>query len=149
MSPFGQTVLVSLLTGGLLTAGLTFVQFLIKRHDDKEDKKSGTQAELAKHGKQLDRLTQLAEDSNEEQKKTQQKLADQGEAIAGLEHDRIVHVGGKHIRDGWISLEEYDDIEKYLYEPYRKLGGNGTAESVMEKLRAMIAPSEKGENNEQ
>lgn len=142
MNPLAQMILGSMLTSGSLTAFLAFVQFLIKRNDDKKDKKTGMQAELTKHGRQLDRLTQLAEDSNEEQKKTQLKLADHGEAIAGLEHDRIIHVGAGHLKEGHITWDEYDDIRKYLYEPYKKLGGNGTAEDIMEKLKGMISPGE-------
>lgn len=138
MSPFWQSVLVSVITGGSFTAILTFVQFLIRRHDEKTDKKSGIQAELTTHGEQLDNMMHLVKDGNDEQKKIQHQLEKQGEAIAGLDHDRIVHLGKGYIKKGSISLEEYDDIRKYLYEPYKKLGGNGTAEDVMNRLRTMV-----------
>ena len=143
MNPFWQSVVVSVFTGGGFAAILGLIQFFVKRHDDKVDKKSGVQAELAAHGKQLNKLTELTEESNEEQKKTQKQITTQGEAIAGLEHDRIVHVGKGYMKSGQISLEDYDDIRRYLYEPYRKLGGNGTAEDVMEKLKEMIGKEEK------
>lgn len=51
--------------------------------------------------------------------------------ILGLAHDRIITLGMGYIERGWISNEEYEDLKKYLYEPYRQLGGNGTAERVM------------------
>ena len=37
-------------------------------------------------------------------------------------------------RRGFIDPQELHDIEKYMYEPYRALGGNGSAEALMHKL---------------
>ena len=51
--------------------------------------------------------------------------------IIGLAHDRIITLGMAYIERGWISNEEYEDLKRYLYEPYKQLGGNGTAERVM------------------
>ena len=52
--------------------------------------------------------------------------------ILGLGHDRIIYLCEKYIDRGWISSEEYDNLRNYLYEPYVKLGGNGTAKRLME-----------------
>lgn len=142
MDPFFQTVLTSVITGGSFTAILAFAQFLIKRSDDKKDKKSGVQAELQTHGEQLDNLTKMVAEGGEEQKaaqkKTQEQLKAQGDAIAGLEHDRIIHAGKGYLKQGRISLEDYDDINNYLFKPYQKLGGNGTAADIMERLKEMV-----------
>lgn len=57
--------------------------------------------------------------------------------IMGLGHDRIVFLCTKYIDRGWISHEEYDDLQKYLYIPYLEMGGNGTAKrliNMVEKL---------------
>lgn len=138
-----QTIITSLVTGGSVAAILSFVQFLIKRRDEKKDKSSGIRAAQAKQGKQLDDLTQLVRDGNEKQEKTQKQLDTHGSAIAGLEHDRILHICKGYLKQGHISLEDYDDINKYLYEPYQKLGGNGTAKDVMERLKTIVEREEK------
>lgn len=52
--------------------------------------------------------------------------------ILGLGHDRIITLCEKYIDRGWISADEYDNLRNYLYEPYVKLGGNGTAKRLME-----------------
>lgn len=138
MNPFMQNVLVAVLTGGSVAAILGFVQFVIKRHDDKTDKKSGIQAELSRHGDQLNQITGIVKDVRQEQEDEKKQIKKQGDAIAGLEHDRIVHVGKTHIQQHRITLEDYDDINDYLFKPYQALGGNGTAEAIMERLKSMV-----------
>lgn len=51
--------------------------------------------------------------------------------ILGLGHDRIITLCMKYIERGWITQDEYEDLNKYLYSPYREMGGNGTVERVM------------------
>lgn len=118
--------------GGLLVGAFGFAQFMIKRHDAK-------QTEMKDLGAKVDKLTNLVEDESKVQKDTQEEVKIHGEAIAGLEHDRIIHIGEGFIQRGHISLSEYDDIDKYLYQPYKKLGGNGTAEKVMDRLKEMVS----------
>ena len=38
---------------------------------------------------------------------------------------------------GYIEVEELVDLKKYLYEPYRKLGGNGAGEMIMAKVEKL------------
>lgn len=51
--------------------------------------------------------------------------------LIGLAHDRIIFLGMKYIERGWISQDEYENLNDYLYKPYEKLGGNGSAQKVM------------------
>ena len=51
--------------------------------------------------------------------------------IVGLGHDRIIYLGLKYIERGYITQDEYENLTKWLYEPYEKLGGNGSAKRVM------------------
>lgn len=51
--------------------------------------------------------------------------------LIGLAHDRILFLGSSYIHRGYITKEEYDDLYKYLYEPYKEAGGNGSAEKIM------------------
>lgn len=57
--------------------------------------------------------------------------------ILGLGHDRIMSLCEKYIEIGAITAEQYEDLNKYLYEPYKALGGNGTAEKLMEHVRKL------------
>ena len=53
------------------------------------------------------------------------------EMIMGLGHDRIIYLCEKYIERGWITSEEYENINTWLFEPYQKMGGNGTAKRLM------------------
>ncbi len=55
--------------------------------------------------------------------------------LLGLGHDRIVSLSMQYIERGWISQDEYEDLSKYLYLPYREMGGNGTAERLMKAIK--------------
>ena len=57
--------------------------------------------------------------------------------LVGLAHDRIICLGMKYIERGWISQEEYENLHDYLYVPYEKLGGNGSAKRVMEEVQSL------------
>lgn len=57
--------------------------------------------------------------------------------LIGLGHDRIISLGMSYIDRGWITEEEYDNLINYLYTPYAKLGGNGTAERVMKGVEKL------------
>ncbi len=57
--------------------------------------------------------------------------------ILGLGHDRIVSLGMKYVSKGEITQGEYENLNKYLYEPYKKMGGNGTAERLMVEVNKL------------
>lgn len=57
--------------------------------------------------------------------------------LIGLGHDRIIFLGMKYIERGWITQEEYENLYEYLYIPYKKLGGNGSAKRVMEEVNKL------------
>lgn len=63
------------------------------------------------------------------------RLADKDDAerkmLVGLAHDRIVHLGMAYVERGYITQDEYENLRVYLYEPYEKMGGNGSARRVM------------------
>ena len=54
--------------------------------------------------------------------------------LIGLGHDRIIYLGMKYIEKGEITQSEYENLHKYLYEPYKKMGGNGSAERIMKEV---------------
>lgn len=57
--------------------------------------------------------------------------------LTGLAHDRIVELGMKYIERGTITRDEYENLYDYLYLPYKELGGNGSAERVMDVVKQL------------
>lgn len=57
--------------------------------------------------------------------------------LMGLGHDRIIFLGMHYIERGYITQDEYDNLYEYLYKPYKELGGNGTAERVMQAVQRL------------
>lgn len=57
--------------------------------------------------------------------------------LIGLAHDRIIYLGTKYITRGYITPDEYENINDYLYQPYAENGGNGSAKRVMEQVREL------------
>ena len=56
------------------------------------------------------------------------------EMLIGLAHDRIMYLGMIYIERGWITQDEYENLNDYLFKPYSKLGGNGTAGRIMKEV---------------
>jgi len=61
----------------------------------------------------------------------------EAEMILGLGHDRICFLCMKYIEAGSITAEEFENLYTYLYLPYKALGGNGTAERLMNEVQKL------------
>ena len=57
--------------------------------------------------------------------------------LLGLAHDRIITLGMEYVQRGWLTDDEFENLNHYLYEPYADLGGNGTGEVVMNKVKTL------------
>ena len=57
--------------------------------------------------------------------------------ILGLGHIKIIDICEKYIDRGYITQEEYDSLYNYLYLPYKELGGNGTAERMLNEVKKL------------
>jgi hypothetical protein len=57
--------------------------------------------------------------------------------ILGLGHDKILSLGKEYIARGWITADEYENLHDYLYIPYKNMGGNGSAERIMEEVKKL------------
>lgn len=62
----------------------------------------------------------------------------------------MVALGMTYIERGWITKDEYENLSDYLYEPYKALGGNGSAKRVMEGVNRLkiftVPPISEGES---
>lgn len=80
--------------------------------------------------------------------KRPKKKTDETQILLGLAQDRIVTLGKKYIKRGWIDYDEYHQFVTYLYLPYRNLGGNGMGEKVFKDVTnlPMVDPNTKLES---
>ncbi len=65
-------------------------------------------------------------------------------AILGVMHTMIFSLGNDYVRKGTITLDEYDNF-MVLYEPYERLGGNGTGKKLkkeIEKIQVIDAQTD-------
>lgn len=57
--------------------------------------------------------------------------------LKGLGHDRIMDLGKKYIKRGYITPDEYENFVDYLYVPYEALHGNGSAKRIVEEVKRL------------
>lgn len=65
------------------------------------------------------------------------KRSAKNKMILGLGHDRIIALSEKYIAQGWIGSDDFENLHDYLYLPYIKMGGNGTAEKLMHEVEKL------------
>ena len=65
--------------------------------------------------------------------------------LLGLAHDRICYLAEKYIERGYITRDEYENLNDYLYKPYRLKGGNGTAARLMDEVDNLPIRQKDGE----
>jgi site-specific recombinase len=60
--------------------------------------------------------------------------------LIGLGHDRIMYLGMHYLErrdengEAYITRDEYENLNDYLYKPYKEIGGNGSAERIMKEV---------------
>ena len=74
-------------------------------------------------------------DQKEDKKDDQMKL--QSKMLKGLAHDRICYLAEEYIKRGQLTRDEFENLHDYLYRPYKELGGNGTAEKLMNDVKKL------------
>lgn len=57
--------------------------------------------------------------------------------LLGLAHDRLMSLGQEFIEREGITADEYENMSKYLYEPYKAMGGNGAVERIMGEVNKL------------
>lgn len=57
--------------------------------------------------------------------------------LMGIAYEHIMTFGVAYIRRGWATRDEYEELRKYFFEPYKALGGNGAAERVMNEVEKL------------
>ena len=66
-----------------------------------------------------------------------EKRSLQTELLVGLAHDRITWLSLMYIDRGFITADEHENLQEYLFKPYEKLGGNGSAKRLIEEVNRL------------
>jgi hypothetical protein len=72
----------------------------------------------------------------------------QSQMVMGLGHDRIVALASDIIGRGYVTKDEYENLYKYLYKPYKALGGNGTAEKMIHEVNNLPMKTRRNEDEQ-
>ena len=67
------------------------------------------------------------------QKRSEKKDVNK-ELLLGIAHDRIMFLAMSYLNRGYITQDEYENLYMYLYNPYKKAGGNGSATHIMSQI---------------
>ena len=65
--------------------------------------------------------------------------------LVGLAHERILFLGMNYVDRGYITSDEYENLYEYLYQPYEKMGGNGSAKRIMQEVNKLPIHSQQAE----
>lgn len=69
--------------------------------------------------------------------KMSERKSAQTKLLLGLAHDRIVTLGVEYIHRGYITHDEYENLIKYLGQPYIDCDGNGSGRHVLEEVKKL------------
>ena len=58
--------------------------------------------------------------------------------VLGLGFSRLSEECKKYLDRGVITIKEFDSLTKYLFEPYKAMGGNGVAEALYDEVREIL-----------
>ena len=65
------------------------------------------------------------------------KKSNESRLIMGLAYAEIIRRSEIYIQRGFIATDEYNELSHYLYDPYKAMGGNGTAEKLIEEVKKL------------
>lgn len=63
-----------------------------------------------------------------------EKKSAERKALLGLLHEKLAERAETFMTRNGITRQEYEDFNKYIYEPYKELGGNGTGQRLKEEI---------------
>lgn len=58
------------------------------------------------------------------------KKSAEARLLMGIAYAKIIDRCNEYITRGYVEIEEFHELEEYLYRPYSDMGGNGTAEKL-------------------
>ena len=55
------------------------------------------------------------------------------QAMLALLHDRLYRLCQNYIKQGYVTVDQLDNLT-YLWQPYERLGGNGTGKKLYDQV---------------
>ena len=65
------------------------------------------------------------------------KKSNESKLLMGIAYSKIIQQAEIYLARGSVTTDEYHELYHYLYEPYKDMGGNGTAERLMEQVKKL------------
>lgn len=132
-----QDVIIAVISSG---AFFTFIQYLITRHDKKNNESDNRYQELKEglenHKENIEKLNQILLENKEENEGIKQLLI-------GIGHDKLVFMTDKIARRGSITLKEKATLDA-VFKPYSTMGGNGDGEAGYKYCITLPVVSDEG-----
>lgn len=75
-----------------------------------------------------------------------QKKTNVNKLLLGIAYSKIIQLCEYHIERGYVTADEYHELNHYLYAPYKEMGGNGTAEAMIQEVMKLPKKKEGGAN---
>lgn len=69
--------------------------------------------------------------------KKHSKKTNEEKLLMGLAYKTIIDMCNHYIAKGEIEIDEYKELNQYLFQPYKAKGGNGTAARLMEEVEKL------------
>lgn len=57
--------------------------------------------------------------------------------LRGLAHQEILELGRAALAAGAITADDWENLHDYLFVPYEKMGGNGSAARIMREVEKL------------
>ena len=132
-----QDAIIAVISSG---AFFTFIQYLITRHDKKNNESDNRYQELKEglenHKENIEKLNQILLENKKENEGIKQLLI-------GIGHDKLVFMTDKIARRGSITLKEKATLDA-VFKPYSAMGGNGDGEAGYKYCVTLPVVSDEG-----
>lgn len=66
-----------------------------------------------------------------------QKKSDATRLLIGIAQHLIVKESHRLLEQGYMTTDDYRNLSKGLYEPYKQIGGNGLAEKMVNDVEKL------------
>lgn len=66
-----------------------------------------------------------------------QKKSDATRLLIGIAQHLIVKESHRLLEQGYMTTDDYRNLRKGLYEPYKQIGGNGLAEKMVNDVEKL------------
>lgn len=72
------------------------------------------------------------------------KKSNESKLLLGIAYQIIITRAEEYIKRGYITSDEYNELNHYLFEPYINSGGDGTAQKLMNEVRSLPTRKQAG-----